>query len=366
MDERSFWIDVLGLVATVLMSLIIVGHVLARWVLRPNGLRFGRTPHCGHCDHDLSHVQSSRCPACGTLITPENTVHGDPLRKHLLIAKPGRLALLCFGTLLPLAITIHGFYTYGLYPTSWLIDYVQSSNPRKATRAWNQLEHRVFIDRITDQQQAELLRLCVQAEAKNATTPEMMAYLKTWTRGYHIPQTTLAKLCLEALTTQTTGPVTDCIIGRLAELYEDGQLSKGQKQRFFRQLLHVSLQIASPAPPGEQVHFERVDCLRTPKPCHGALDLPVWAEIVTSRTLLDGKPIGPNAAGIARDGTTLEVTARTVTPGTFPCTSPGPHTLEMVMTVKLFNGAKGTPGAASLCFDGEVSAKAAFETQPVN
>ena len=64
----------IGLKMLVLLAVVLVMALVAFRVLR-RPRRHGQTPHCAHCDYNLTGLAGHRCPECGS-----TTAHADESR----------------------------------------------------------------------------------------------------------------------------------------------------------------------------------------------------------------------------------------------------------------------------------------------
>jgi general secretion pathway protein G len=102
---------VLGLALVVMGAQRVVGGCRRRPPDEPDP---DEPPRCRQCEYLLIGIQSQRCPECGTILSPDNVVHGERRRNaHQAVGGVGVLAL---GIVLMAALIVPKFTGRAIYP----------------------------------------------------------------------------------------------------------------------------------------------------------------------------------------------------------------------------------------------------------
>jgi len=200
------WLWIPGLSLLALLGLFLLWRGL-----RPR--REGTTPYCRKCGYNLTgtdrDAEGARCPECGTYVTtPDVVVFGERhVRPRRVVA--GVLCLLL--GLAPLTVVLVGelkqvdWYSY--MPTDWVLADIRTGGATRAARALREMTQRFSADGLTPEQIAELPELCLAVHKR---------------------------LGQQAIVGMPAMQLLD-------RLYINDLLTPGQTERFFSQMVEVSL-----------------------------------------------------------------------------------------------------------------------------
>ena len=195
------------------IGLLILGVFMTCTGLWPR--RRGTTPRCRECHYNLTGTDvdaaDARCPECGTRLRWTETVVLGERRVRRVRLVTG-IACTLMGIAI-LVITLLGYawnvswYSYA--PTSWVLSDLESSDTSRAAKAWREIDRRWT----------------------NATLSQA-----------HIAQ--LADIALaEQARPEPRSPVLDHALDTLYALYQTASLSEEQTQRFYAQLVRLSMSV---------------------------------------------------------------------------------------------------------------------------
>lgn len=147
--------------------------------------RRGQSPFCRKCEYNLTGLTSTRCPECGTVISPETTIYGERRRKPVLSGL-GCLGLILFALAAAQAGRKVNWYLY--YPASWVVR--DLDNQSTHNKAYAELTRRITTGRISS-----VVRALIDATNRapfpethcgllaTAGTPEAIAHLEKMLRS---------------------------------------------------------------------------------------------------------------------------------------------------------------------------------------
>ncbi|HZN65569.1 MAG TPA: hypothetical protein VFB66_09720 [Tepidisphaeraceae bacterium] len=296
------------------------GLLLVRRGLR--GRRLGDTPHCRKCDYALVGIDSGRCPECGTELGPRTIVRGERVRTPA-FAWVG-VILLAAGAALTWAGGAAAYRTvnwYALRPTSWVIDDAGSPNAAVAARGWAELERRMKAAPLSAANRRRLAELGLTEQA--AATPRPHAHRAVEWLGREVVA---------------------------------GQIDPDQKERFFRQMLRVTLRTRPTVVLGDDIAYRTEYSSRVP--AGGTW----WLELQHAGAWLDGKQVHGASGSSGFSG----IGAAGASGSTVPCKTPGEHTVSVKMKAIIRHGPdaandRSTPPLIS--FDVDLSDKTNVVTQ---
>jgi hypothetical protein len=170
--------------------------------------RTGDTPHCRKCDYILSGAQT-RCPECGTAVTPAAIVRGERLRRPGLSWLGGGLALLGLAFLLLFALGFANTINWNRYkPQSWLLTDLGSGNSSRWGPAWAEVKRRLDDNLLSEDDQNAVVEKGLQLQAAG----------KVLSNGNNV-------------------------LDFIARRFLDGKLTAAQADRFFGNAMKVSLSV---------------------------------------------------------------------------------------------------------------------------
>lgn len=266
--------------------------------------RRGLSPHCAGCDYNVTGLTSDRCPECGGDAGPATILLGERYRRPWVAALGAgllALAVLYGASLLP---TGANWYQYR--PTFLVLLDARASTPT-AARAWAELKSRATAGSLSAGQRAKLAALCLKEQAAATAGPHLR----------------------DALTCLNT-------------LWLKNQLSAGDQQTFYRQMVRLSLVTRAEVIYGEEIPYQiRHEC-RGPDPVP-ATAAPFWVSIENKGVRIDGKQVdrggGSQQTGCTGSG---NLGSRV------PCPTPGAHTLRVATRWSIRRGAGFVPAGAPL------------------
>jgi hypothetical protein len=168
----------------------------------------GDTPHCRKCDYILSGVQT-RCPECGTTVTPATVVRGERLRRPGLSWLGGGITVFGLAFLLLFAAGFIGPINWNRHkPLSWLLNDMGGGDSSRWGPAWAEVQRRLDNNLLSDDDQNAVIEKGLQLQSSG----------KVLSNG---------------------GNILDFI----AQRFRDGKLTAAQADRFFGNALKLSLSI---------------------------------------------------------------------------------------------------------------------------
>ena len=194
--------------------------------------RVGTSPHCRRCDYVLTGNESAVCPECGQDLDPGNIILGERFRPRSFWVG---LVLALVNLLLMLAIVSPVIYQYDWYrwrPVSWVIEDSKSRNYAQAIRAFDELDRRRLVNRLSDADERRLI-------------------------GFALSQQNLA---------QTPGAITSPILPNLLDYLGQralaGKLSDAEKKQFFENAIHFRIRVRPEIVAGElyAMDISSIDC----------------------------------------------------------------------------------------------------------
>jgi hypothetical protein len=270
-----------ALVIVTCVAMTLLGIHLLRTGLHPP--RLGHEPHCGRCHYNLTGNVSDFCPECGSLLSPGSVRIGAPWRSHRRIVT----GMLCFIPLLPAAwLGLRTVDWYRFRPTAWLISDLNGADP---LRAWTILDDRIRAGSLSESQRSRLIEMGLQLQGSS-----------TWT-AYRQP-----------------------LINELGTWAIDGLMSEAQKDRFFEAITKFTLRVRPSVIEGDRLPYE----------LKAANNGPTFLQTTCSldEVLIDNRTVLVESFGPMHSNGSSEETLQSY----LTCSGVGEHTLEMVLTYKLF------------------------------
>lgn len=280
--------------------------------------REGRTPYCRKCCYNLTGIDSSCCPECGTPITPASTLHGERS------PRPRRIMM---GTVLLIAAV------------AWLLssDYLASVDWRTVWYSW--LSTKSLLNRMEagdpyiQSKTFKVLRRRAETDADS--------------------QKALVQTCLNLADTDSWYAAIADMRSYLAGCYMKGQLPQKDANRFLKDLFKEELWVRSRVVKGDPVPYEEISSAR-------AFSGDFYVRIKRDPILVDG-------VSTDVDGAVDNVHIYSPEYGVVTCDKPGRHVLSRRVVFELLSrgaslgGATGSLANPVLCYTTTLSAKAPFE-----
>jgi hypothetical protein len=288
-QSMSISFAVFGLVLTLPALLAGVMMLIAgRWPRRR-----GDDPHCRRCDYSLIALESTRCPECGTELTPANIVRGQRHRRPGLAWAGAGFILFALVTLVPVGHAIYrGVDWYQYKPTYFVMKDLDSSFVGVSGRAINELIRREKAAELSSDHANQLVERALIEQAA-----------------------------------ATTGPNASQLVDFAARRFAAGKLTEQQKQKLLAQTMHMSLRIREKVVLGDPVPFQVDERARTPSGW--------WVRVTAGPVSVDGTKVREGGGGF---GTMSGMGSGGATGGSVPCTQPGEHRLEVVCLVAVYDG----------------------------
>ena len=181
---------------------------------------------------------------------------------------------------------------YALRPTSWVIDDAGSPNAAVAARGWAELERRMKAAPLSAANRRRLAELGLTEQA--AATPRPHAHRAVEWLGREVVA---------------------------------GQIDPDQKERFFRQMLRVTLRTRPTVVLGDDIAYRTEYSSRVPAGGTWWLELQhAGAGSTASRSMVPPAAAGSPASGAGASGSTV------------PCKTPGEHTVSVKMKAIIRHG----------------------------
>lgn len=281
---------------SVWVGLVLMGVLLlvSGW----RGRRVGDEPRCAKCGYILLHLESGRCPECGSEISGANTVTGERRRGWVRVIA-GVLLLAAASSLMlrPVARVVWAVPWYQYKPAGLVVDDID--RPGMYRQAMTELQRREVAGGLPEGARHQLIGRTLQEQAPGMISahPELLDYL------------------LKALIA--------------------GQLTKEEKELLLEQACDVTLAVRPVVGEGEQVPLEiSFDC-RWPRTIPPGLSLLYRARDsrIDGRTLRSELTSGSILiAGLSR------------APASIPAWGFGTHMVELDVDLELLHVPRGGPG----------------------
>ncbi len=205
----AYWIPILAVVG---------GFWLLRrgWNARAPGL----DRRCRKCDYILKGVESANCPECGSPLTARNVTRTEPWKRieWLLI---GGLIVVGAGNVLLEQVRQADWYAW--WPTAWVLDDLEN-DIGGWRRPWDELQHRAERRGLTEVEQRRLVAICLEAQAAKAEHRSLEPMLEY-----------------------------------LAYCHRREQLRADEQDRFFGEMVKLSLRVRPTVVPGWRVPYQIVN-----------------------------------------------------------------------------------------------------------
>jgi RNA polymerase subunit RPABC4/transcription elongation factor Spt4 len=285
-----------------LLALLGVGVFIAgRRLIRKRGQLVigGSDPHCKNCNYLLLHLQSDRCPECGTLLTEKNIVHGERSNGigGLIIGTITILVSLRMMIPLPVAI-FESIPWYHFKRAPWVLADLQTGTLAIRDKALQELERRYDRGSLPHDILNQAIEYALNQQA--ATIP-----------------TRLTSQCVDYL-------------GRH---WAAGEMTDAQKQRFFRQLVRVTLIAHPQIAAGDAVSCIQIFTFASPQAA-GSKDL--WLTVYNIPTAtIDAVPAKVAKAG---GGPVNGVGSTGRFELTMPAQSVGTHNIQISQPINVYEG----------------------------
>ena len=279
-----------------LLGALIASVGVAMALRARRGLRRGDRPHCRRCDYSLVGIASDHCPECGTPLTTQNIVRGQRVRRPGLMAGGGAVALVGVAVLVAGGTAAADRVDwYRLKPAAWLIADLESGPPSLAARAWTVLRRRDDVGALSDRQRSRLAEAVLAAQA-TAPAGSPLREMVDW----------------------------------LGEAAAADELTPQQKERFFRQIVRLRLEVREKVIAGDPMPY------RIHHDGRGPASLGWWTRVEHKEVAIDGQKVkgaGGGATGFmgmgggGSSGSSLP-----------PVKPPGPKTVAATMRVQVYRG----------------------------
>ncbi|MCC7291289.1 MAG: hypothetical protein IT449_04400 [Phycisphaerales bacterium] len=269
------------------------------------GRRVGDAPHCRGCGYNLTGLDDPRCPECGVERSPRTVRRGLRRRRRGLLALGMTLTTPALAGLTFLVVARYrAINVYDYYPASWLIT-LADRDEQDALKA--------LLRRLTSSglSEGERRRLAAVSLPHNTVT-DATRHRFYWSAF-------------------------------LAEMELKGWLTKEDRERFFEQMLPVSLRMRRRVREGEPVAVE-LRCVD-----RGASMLPYGYGVQLEERCLDGKSLGlpPMPVHPLGSGGVIPTTQEDDESECLPTewysapSPPGDHTVSWTFSLFVFPAASG-------------------------
>jgi len=283
------------------LATVLAGMIIAANLFIGRRRYVGTEPHCRRCGYLLRGLESSRCPECGSPLSPGNIVFGQRTRRW----KPfiaAWLLIALVGSLFVLGIVGYAnkvdWYHYD--PAYLVLKDAASSNLAVSHRAWTELIRRDAAGALSTKNRDRLVRLALTDQQKSAA-----------------PYSSLD---------------TD-VINYLSARILAGDLPQDQQNRIFDQAMRLRLVIRPHVIAGDQVPYKLIHDGLLPT---GPL---MWTKISMAGAAIDGKPIAANTGGYSAFSSSGSGTMGS----SIASPPPGKHTLTLTFHVEVFNSRFDVP-----------------------
>jgi hypothetical protein len=311
----------------VILIIVVLAVLGGRLVYVGRKRRVGDAPHCRKCNYLLHGLASERCPECGSALSSDDIIYGEPVRqwKSFLF---GWLALLLLGTLIITWATSElqsvDWYHYKL--THFVLRDLNSGNATDPQRAWTELMRRDADKSLSANARDAMARFAL-ARQLNPTQPYNSLDIDTV--NY------LGARCL------------------LKDLPPD------QLNQFFEQSVKSQLVVRPKAIAGERLSYLVThDGL-------GPATNNFWTRLTSRSISIDGHQIEGPSGGSASFGGFGNGSWGTTT----KCPPAGKHVLSLTMRIEIFTGPMELPGASKYQYQTDRTLTGQFEAlavKPVN
>ena len=287
--------------------------------------RRGDEPFCRGCQYNLTGLTSNRCPECGQVVTVESTIYGQRNRRPRIVAIALLFTALAMGCFLQAGRKQDW---YRVWPVAWVKADLNSGRASAVQRAWEELMRRDQAGRLSDRQQADLVKWCLAEQVAPAPTHLMLRDMMDY----------------------------------LATRFLEGTLSSEDKTTFFEQIITLDLQVRPRIVVGDRLPFSM------PWPMNRGPAMSFWFQLDECPLLIDGRPVGRRArrgktehawggvGGTSRYGRAWDL-------------APGSHTLGTLTEVRYYRGPYKGVEESRLCHTQTLRLEERFEvlaTEPAD
>jgi len=200
-----FAVDILLLIFV--GPLLVVGFYLL--VSGSRARRVGTEPHCRKCEYILLHLESARCPECGTPISPRNTISGEHQRRWRRAVVGIILIILgCLPMVGPVREVFAAIPWYHYKPVGWVFADLDSSG--SFDKAIAELRRRDSLKKLPEPIRQKLIEKALREQAATTASPrhELLKYLSDAFADDRLTPSQ-AELCLDqaVIVTLTARPI---------------------------------------------------------------------------------------------------------------------------------------------------------------
>ncbi|MCL2641449.1 MAG: hypothetical protein FWD53_11425 [Phycisphaerales bacterium] len=285
--------------------------------------RVGTEPHCRKCEYILLHLESSRCPECGTTISPRNTIIGEHQRRWRRAVVGGILIILgCLPMVGPVREVFAAIPWYHYKPAGWVFADLDSS---------------IMFD-------------------------EAIAELRRRDSLKKLPESVRQKLIENALLEQaaTTAFPRQKLLEYLSDTFADGRLTSSQAELCLDQAVVVTLTARPIVAEGEKLPLRMGREHRLGRPTISISSPTLWYRYENAPYKIDGET-QPYTGG---DGQSGSISSGTSGGSSFFHKSAGPvgkHVIEIDTNWTFWYGPYGDEAASRKLGTHTHTAKAAYE-----
>jgi hypothetical protein len=281
--------------------------------------RQGNEPHCRSCDYILIGLESQRCPECGSVISPLNTVLGQRQRR-LGLAWTG-VAFSLLGLVLPgmlAAMALRSIDWYHYEPAFMIMRDLRSKSPGVADAAMQELMRRDQAGDLATKYRQQIIEMGLFEQAGTGQ-----------------------------------GVLTQQLVEYVERQYVAGHLTDAQKTQFGRQCLILALRVRPIVVLGDFVPYQTTEACRVPT---------FWVRLLyqDDRTInIDGQ--GGAAKFSGGEGSMCGLGSGGASGGGVVCKSVGQHQLQVTYRVELHRGDFGNTDPNNLLFQEDRKLTGNFE-----
>jgi hypothetical protein len=285
--------------------------------------RVGDAPHCRNCNYLLHGLSSERCPECGSALSADAIVYGEPRRRWKTFVA-GWLVLVLLGILVFTSgiSQLQSVDWYRYKPTHFVLRDLNSGRAPDQQRAWTELIRRDA------------------AKSLSADARDVMASFA---------------LNRQANAAPIYNPLDIDTINYLGARCLLKDLPADQLTRFFDQSVRTKLVVRPTVIAGDRVAYLAILGHQGPNTNN------FWTRLTNRSISIDGHQIdGPSGGSTSFAGFGSGSWGTSTN-----CPSAGKHELSLTICAEVFTGQMYLPGASTLQYQTDRTLSANFEVLPV-